>query len=144
MTRRVAAGLPARVFHAAAEGVDKRGIPCRRILPSLFQVRMIEITPLRRVEALRVGATRFLSFQIGNPGPAAATEATAVWVNPNIVESGVPVRVALSAGEAAAVEADVDRPAGALRDTEAAASVAASRVTPPASENGIAVRPAIR
>jgi hypothetical protein len=54
------------------------------------------------------------------------------------------MRLALPAEGAVAIETDVDVPADATPGTEVTISVAVTRKTPPASENGLALSVAIR
>lgn len=136
--------LPSQPFRVAVEGVDERGLPFQRVLAHRIELQTIEITPLTPVEELQAGTTTKLSFQVRNLGTPGMFQATVVWLGRNFMRTPPPMRLALAAGGAAAIEADVDVPADALPSTELTISVAVTRKTPPASENGIALSVSIR
>jgi von Willebrand factor A domain-containing protein 7 len=136
--------LPGQAFRVAVEGTDERGLPYQRLLSHRMELQSIEITTLTPVEELKAGTTTKMSFQLRNLGTAGAFDATVVWVGRNFIRTPPPMRLALPAGGAAAIEADVDVPADATPSTELTISVAVTRKTPPASENGLALSVSIR
>lgn len=136
--------LPAQPFRIAVEGTDERGLAYQRVLAHSMQLQTIEIIPLTPVEELKAGATTKMSFQVRNLGTPGAFQATVVWLGRNFMRTPAPMRLALPTGGAAAIEADVDVPADATPGTDLTISVAVTRKTPPASENGLALSVVIR
>jgi hypothetical protein len=136
--------LPDQAFRAAVEGEDERGLPFQRVLGRRFELQVIEILPLARMEELQPGTTTQVSFQVRNLGMAAAFQASVVWVGRNFIRTPPPMRLALAAGGAAVVEADVDVPADAVTGTEVTVSVAVTRTNPPGAENGVSFSATVR
>jgi hypothetical protein len=136
--------LPAQAFRVLVEGQDERGYAYQRVLARTFQLQTIAIAALTPVQELKAGTTTRLSFQVHNLGPAGTLEVTMAWVGRDFVKTPPATRIPLPAGGAAVVETDVDIPADAVPGTEVTISVAASRRTPPAGENGIAISATVR
>jgi hypothetical protein len=136
--------LPAQAFRVAVEGEDERGSLFERVLGRRFELQVIEILPLVRLEELQAGTTTKVSFQVRNLGEAAAFQASVVWVGRNFIRTPPPMRLALAAGGAAVVEADVDVPADAVAGTEVTVTVVVTRTNPPGAENGVSLAATVR
>jgi hypothetical protein len=131
--------LPTRPFRVAVEGVDERGRAYQRIYVRLFQLQSIEIASLTRVADFPAGSTTRMVFQIHNLGTAGNFRAQLVWVGRNFVKTPPATPLALAAGAAANIEADIDIPANAVAATEVNVTLSVERTTPPAAQNWMVV-----
>ena len=104
-----------------------------------IQLQSIEITSLTHVEQFAAGTVTRMVFQVHNLGTTGNFEVRVVWVGRNFVRTPSATKLALPAGAAANVEADIDVPAGAMPGTEFSVTASVTRTTPPVAQNGISL-----
>src|SRR5262249_30124465 len=106
--------LPASPFRVTVEGMDERGFAYQRVHTRLFQIQSIGFPALPLGGGFGGGTVTGMLFRVQTGGTAGNLEVGVVWGGEIFVRPPPVTKVALSAGAAANVEADIDVPADAV------------------------------